>query len=173
MPERYVIFSHGRDGEPWSRKITGLAEIARTEGYHADSLDYRGIDSPRDRVTKLVEHCQKLPGELVLVGSSLGGYVAVAAASLLHARGVFLLAPALLMEGLPPLRKGLIDCPTTIVHGWRDAIVPPEHSVEFAKQYRARLHLLDTAHRMYDQLQTINYFFEHFLVAIDMQFGYR
>ena len=39
--------------------------------------------------------------------------------------------------------------------------------------YRARLHLLDTDHRMYDQLQTINYFFEHFLVAIDMQFGYR
>jgi pimeloyl-ACP methyl ester carboxylesterase len=173
MPERYVIFSHGRDSEPWSRKITGLAEIARTEGYHADSLDYRGIDSPRDRVAKLVEHCQKLPGELVLAGSSLGGYVTVAAASLLHARGVFLLAPALLMEGLPPLRQGVIDCPTTIVHGWRDTVVPPEHSVEFARQYRATLHLLDTDHRMYDQLQTINYFFEHFLVAIDMRYGYR
>ena len=72
--------------------------IARSEGYRADSLDYRGIDSPRERITKLVEHCQKLPGDLVLVGSSLGGYVAVAAASLLHARGVFLLAPALCME---------------------------------------------------------------------------
>ncbi|HVO00091.1 MAG TPA: alpha/beta fold hydrolase [Steroidobacteraceae bacterium] len=173
MPERYVIFSHGRDSEPWSRKLTGLAEIARTEGYHADSLDYRGIDHPRDRVTKLVEHCQKLPGELVLAGSSLGGYVTVAAASLLHARGVFLLAPALLMEGLPPLREGLIDCPTTIVHGWRDTVVPPEHSVQFARQYRATLHLLDTDHRMYDQLQTINYYFEHFLVSIDMRYGYR
>ena len=173
MPERYVIFSHGRDSEPWTRKITGLAEIARTEGYRADSLDYRGIDSPRERVTKLVEHCQKLPGELVLAGSSLGGYVAVAAASLLHARGVFLLAPALLMDGLPPLRAGVIDCPTTIVHGWRDTVVPPEQSVEFARQYRATLHLLDTDHRMYDQLQTINYFFEHFLVAIDLRSGYR
>ena len=139
MPERYVIFSHGRDSEPWTRKITGLAEIARSEGYRADSLDYRGIDSPRERVTRLVEHCQKLPGELVLVGSSLGGYVAVAAASLLHARGVFLLAPALLMDGLPPLRAGVIDCPTTIVHGWRDTVVPPEQSVEFARQYRATL----------------------------------
>jgi pimeloyl-ACP methyl ester carboxylesterase len=168
-----VIFSHGRDSEPWTRKITGLAEIARTEGYRADSLDYRGIDSPRDRVTKLVEHCQKLPGELVLAGSSLGGYVAVAAASLLHARGVFLLAPALLMAGLPPLRPGVIDCPTTIIHGWRDTVVPAEQSVEFARQYRATLHLLDTDHRMYDQLQTVNYFFEHFLVAIDLRLGYR
>ena len=62
MPERYVIFSHGKDGEPWSRKISGMADIARAEGYRADSLDYRGIDSPRERITKLVAHCQKLPG---------------------------------------------------------------------------------------------------------------
>jgi pimeloyl-ACP methyl ester carboxylesterase len=173
VPERYVIFSHGKDGEPWSRKISGLAEIARAEGYRADSLDYRGLDTPRERVTKLVEHCQKLPGELVLVGSSLGGYIAVAAASLLHARGLFLLAPALLHAELPPLRPGVIDCPTTIVHGWRDTVVPPEHSIEFARQYRASLHLIDSDHRMYDQLQMINYFFEHFLIAIDLRLGYR
>jgi pimeloyl-ACP methyl ester carboxylesterase len=173
VPERYVIFSHGKDGEPWSRKISGLADIARAEGYRADSLDYRGIDSPRERVTKLVEHCQKLPGELVLAGSSLGGYVAVAAASLLHARGVFLLAPALLMDGLPPLRQGVIDCPTTIIHGWRDTVVPPEHSFEFARQYRSTVHMLDTDHRMYDQLQNVNFLFEHVLAAIDLRFGYR
>ena len=173
MPERYIIFSHGQEGEPWSRKISGLAETARSEGYRADSLDYRGIDSPRDRVTKLVEYCQKLPGELVLVGSSLGGYVTVVAASLLHARGVFLLAPALLMEGLPPLRDGVIDCPTTIIHGWRDTVVPPEHSVQFAKRYRATLHLLDTDHRMYDQLQNVNFLFEHFLADVDLKLGFR
>ncbi len=173
MPERYVIFSHGKDGEPWSRKISGMAEIARAEGYRADSLDYRGLNTPRERITKLVEHCQKLPGELVLVGSSLGGYIAVAAASLLHARGLFLLAPALLLDELPPLRQGLIDCPTTIVHGWRDTVVPPEQSVEFARQYKATLHLLDSDHRMYDQLQTINYYFENFLIAIDLRLGYR
>jgi pimeloyl-ACP methyl ester carboxylesterase len=173
VPERYVIFSHGKDGEPWSRKISGMAEIARAEGYRADSLDYRGLNTPRERITKLVEHCQKLPGELVLVGSSLGGYIAVAAASLLHARGLFLLAPALLMSELPPLRKGVIDCPTTIVHGWRDEVVPPAQSVEFAREYKATLHLLDSDHRMYDQLQTINYYFENFLIAIDLRFGYR
>ena len=50
------MFSHGKDSEPWGRKITGLAEIARTEGYDVDSVDYRGIDTPRDRVAKLIEH---------------------------------------------------------------------------------------------------------------------
>jgi len=84
-----------------------------------------------------------------------------------------LLAPSLLMDDLPRLRKGVIDCPTTIVHGWRDTVVPPTHSIAFARKYQATLHLLDTDHRMYDQLQTINHFFAHFLVAIDLRLGFR
>ncbi len=171
MPDRHVIFSHGKDGEPWSRKIKGLVEIARAEGYHADSLDYRGIDSPRERVAKLVAYCQRLPGELVLAGSSLGGCVSVAAASLLHARGVFLLAPALLMEGLPPLRPRVIDCPTTIIHGWRDEVVPLEQSITFAREYRATVHILDTDHRMYDRLAIVNHLFEQFLIDLDLREG--
>src|SRR5205814_99741 len=81
-----------------------LAEVARSEGYLAHSVDYRGIDEPRARVARLVDFCKELTGDLVLVGSSLGGYVAVTSASLLHARGVFLMAPALYMQGLPELR---------------------------------------------------------------------
>src|SRR5579872_2380876 len=117
---RHVVFSHGKESGPWGRKISSLAEVARSEGYEAHSVDYRGLDDPRQRVARLVEFCKELAGDLVLVGSSLGGYVAVASASLLHARGIFLMAPALFLEGLPPLRSaGLLDCPTTVVHGWR------------------------------------------------------
>ncbi len=92
---------------------------------------------------KLTEVCKTLSGDLVLVGSSLGGYVTVAAASLLHARGAFLMAPALYLEGLPPLRERLLDCPAAIVHGWRDQVVPLEHSIRFAREYGASVHLLD------------------------------
>lgn len=126
--DRYVVFSHGKDAGPWGVKITALAGNARSEGYEVESVDYRGIDDPRERVHKLVEFCKELKGDLVLCGSSLGGYVSVAAASLLHARGVFLMAPALTMPGLPPLREKLLDCPTTIVHGWKDDVVPVEQS---------------------------------------------
>jgi hypothetical protein len=52
-------------------------------------------------------------------------------------------------------------------------VVPPAHSIAFARKYRSTLHLLDTDHRMYDQLQTINHFFAHFLVAIDLRLGFR
>jgi pimeloyl-ACP methyl ester carboxylesterase len=165
---RHVVFSHGQESGPWGRKITALAEVARSEGYEAHSVDYRGIEAPRARVAKLVDFCKELAGDLVLVGSSMGGYVAAASASLLHARGVFLLAPALYLEGLPELRAGSLDCPAAVVHGWRDEVVPFEHSVRFAQGYRAALHLLDSDHRLYNQIRVIQHLFEYFLIALDL-----
>jgi pimeloyl-ACP methyl ester carboxylesterase len=165
---RHVVFSHGQESGPWGRKISALAEVARSEGYESHSVDYRGIDEPRARVAKLVDFCKELSGDLVLVGSSMGGYVAVASASLLHARGVFLMAPALYMEGLPVLRRGILDCPASIVHGWLDEVVPVEHSVRFAQTYRAALHLVDGDHRLHNQIRVIQYLFEYFLIALDL-----
>jgi pimeloyl-ACP methyl ester carboxylesterase len=165
---RYVVFSHGQESGPWGRKISALAEIARAEGYDAHSVDYRGIDEPRARVARLVDFCKELAGDLVLVGSSLGGYVAAASASLLHARGVFLMAPALYLEGLPPLRSALLDCPTAVVHGLRDEIVPYEHSVRFAHTHHCALHLLESDHRLHNQVRVIQYLFEYFLIALDL-----
>jgi pimeloyl-ACP methyl ester carboxylesterase len=94
--------------------------------------------------------------------------VTVSAASLLHARGAFVMAPALYMEGLPPLRERLLDCPTVIVHGWNDTVVPVEHSVRFAREYSAALHLLDGDHQLHDQLRFIKYLFEYFLIGLDL-----
>ena len=165
---RHVVFSHGKESGPWGKKISSLAEVARSEGYEAHSVDYRGLDDPRQRVAKLVEFCKELSGDLVLVGSSLGGYVAVASASLLHARGVFLMAPALYVPGLPELREGGLDCPATVVHGWRDDVVPFEHSVRFARATRAALHLLESDHNLHNQIRVIQYLFEYFLIALDL-----
>jgi len=167
-PGRHVVFSHGKESGPWGRKISSLAEVARSEGYEAHSVDYRGIDDPRQRVARLVEFSKELSGDLVLVGSSLGGYVAVASASLLHARGVFLMAPALYMPGLPELRPSVLDCPATVVHGWRDDIIPFDHSVRFAQAYRAALHLLESDHNLHNQIRVIQYLFEYFLIALDL-----
>src|ERR1700686_872255 len=74
---RHVVFYHGQESGAWGRKISALAEVARSEGYVAHSVDYRGIEEPRARVAKLVDFCKELAGDLVLVGSSLGGYAAV------------------------------------------------------------------------------------------------
>ena len=168
MAKRYVVFSHGKDSGPWGRKITALADVARSEGYEVESVDYRGMETVKARSDRLIEVCKSLSGDLVLVGSSLGGYVAVTASSLLHTRGAFLMAPALYVEGLPPLRERVLDCPAAIVHGWRDEVVPFEHSVRFAREYSASLHLLDSDHQLHDQLRFIKYLFEYFLIGLDL-----
>ena len=165
---RHVVFSHGQESGPWGVKISALAEIARSAGYNAHSVDYRGIADPRVRVAKLVDFCKELTGDLVLVGSSMGGYVSVASASLLHARGVFLMAPALYLQGLPGLPAGLLDCPAAVVHGWRDDVVPYEHSVRFSQRYHSALHLLESDHNLRDQIRLIQYLFEYFLIALDV-----
>lgn len=167
-PQRHVVFSHGQASGPWGRKITALAEVVRSEGYVAHSVDYRGIDGPRERIARLAEYCKDLSGDLVLVGSSLGGYVTVASASVLHARGIFLMAPALYFPQLPPLRAGIVDCPTVAVHGWGDEVVPYAHSVRFAESCRAALHLLDGDHKLHNQLRVIQNLFEYFLIALDL-----
>lgn len=166
--QRHVVFSHGQASGPWGRKITALAEVVRSEGYQAHSVDYRGLDSPRERIARLADYCKELTGDLVLVGSSLGGYVTVASASVLHARGIFLMAPALYFPELPPLRAGIVDCPTAIVHGWHDAVVPFEHSVRFAQTCRAALHLLESDHNLHNQIRVIQNLFEYFLIALDL-----
>jgi fermentation-respiration switch protein FrsA (DUF1100 family) len=168
LPSRYVVFSHGKDSGPWGKKIIALTETAKAEGYTVESIDYRGIDSPEKRVERLVEGCRSLQGELVLVGSSMGGFVSMAAASFLHARGVFLMAPALYMPGLPELRQRVVDCPVEIVHGWHDDVVPLEHSMRFAREYGAALHLLDDDHGLHRSIRRIKHLFEYFLVAIDL-----
>lgn len=165
--KRYVVFSHGKESGPWGKKIIALADTARGEGYAVESIDYRGIDTVEGRVSKLVNSCQELQGELVLVGSSLGGFISTVASSFLHARGLFLLAPALYMEGLPVLRPRVVDCPVEIIHGWHDDVVPLEHSERFAREYGAALHVLNDDHRLQVSISRIKYLFEYFLITID------
>lgn len=168
MPSRHVVFSHGLESGPWGTKISAMAEVAKSEGWNADSVDYRGVSDPRDRVTRLLSFCRDLRGDLVLVGSSLGGYVAASASALLHARGLFLLAPAFYMPGIGELTAKPAPCPKTLVHGWRDEVVPVENSIRFAREHGATLHILESDHQLHSELSLVNYLFEYFLVALDL-----
>ena len=151
-----VVFSHGKESGPWGAKITAMAEVVRARGAAVESVDYRGMDDPLARVRKLIDTASPLAGRVVLVGSSMGGHVAAAAAAEVAPRGLFLLAPAFYMPGLEAYTPQQVACPTVIVHGWHDDIVPVEHSVRWAREHAAALHVLDSDHRLEDQLPTIN-----------------
>ena len=158
-----VIFSHGQESGPWGSKIRAMAEMVREMGCTADSVDYQGIASPTDRVRKLIAECGEIDDPFVLVGSSMGGHVATAAAAELNALGLFVLAPSYFMEGYEYLTAEPPKLPICIVHGWRDDIVPVENSIRFASSCKATLHLVDGDHRLTGNIDEINQYLKQFM----------
>jgi len=158
-----VIFSHGQESGPWGSKIRSMSELAKGLGCDVDSIDYQGISDPSERVEKLVHECADINDALILVGSSMGGHVATAAASTLGAAGLFVLAPAYFMEGYEELTPPPPAMPICIVHGWHDDIVPVENSIRYARECSATLHLVDGDHRLTDNISEINEYLERFI----------
>ncbi len=163
MSEQYIVFSHGQDGEPWGTKIVAMAEVARRPGLTVESVDYRNMADPAARVEKLLEVCKKLPGELILVGSSLGAHVCTTVSTQVMTRGLFLLAPAFFMPGYERYTPPPPACPVDIVHGWNDDIVPVDNSIRYARQYKCALHLLDSDHRLSANINDIRALLDRFL----------
>jgi alpha/beta superfamily hydrolase len=164
---KHVCFSHGQESGPWGTKIRAMAEIVQLAGWSVESLDYQGMQDPLARVEKLVAYCQRQREPSVLVGSSMGGYVALAAAARTGAQGLFLLAPALYMPGYEEFMPDPPDCPTTIVHGWRDDIVPWQGSVRFGNETGARLIMVEGDHRLTANIAMINELLVLFLGELD------
>jgi pimeloyl-ACP methyl ester carboxylesterase len=168
-----ILFSHGQESGPWGSKIKQLAQVAEGLGFEVDSVDYQGIESPELRVEKLLgvighDH------NVILVGSSMGGYVSMVAASKLATskkgvKAVFLLAPALYMPGYAvqdyPLDGDLVE----IVHGWSDEVIGVEHSIKFAQASKCSLHLIDGDHRLKSSITTVISLFERFLLGLDQE----
>ena len=161
-----VVFSHGGESGPWGKKITAMAALVRELGHIAESVDYRGLDEPAMRVEKLVAAAAQLPRPIVLVGSSMGGHVSAAAVPRVAPIGVFLLAPAFYMSGFEAYTPQDVPCPTAIIHGWQDDIVPVENSIRWAREHRAALHVLDADHRLEDQIEPICTLLEWFLASL-------
>ena len=161
-----MVFSHGKESGPWGSKITAMAEVVRGRGLAVESVDYRGIDDPTQRVEKLLGVVRELQGPLLLVGSSMGGHVAAAAAAPSKAAALFLLAPAFYMRGFEQYTPQDVSVPTAIVHGWHDVVVPVENSIRWAREHRATLHLLDSDHRLEDQIDAICVLLSSFLAAL-------
>jgi pimeloyl-ACP methyl ester carboxylesterase len=162
-----VVFSHGKESGPWGSKITAMAAAVRDLKVEVESVDYRGIDDPAARVAKLVDTAAGLEGPLVLVGSSMGGHVSAAAAARAQARGLFLLAPAFYMPGFEVHTPRDVSCPTVIVHGWRDDVVPVDNSIRWAREYRAALHILESDHRLEDKIEEICRLLRSFLTDLN------
>jgi pimeloyl-ACP methyl ester carboxylesterase len=164
-----AYFSHGKESGPWGTKIRRLAPIAEAAGYDVESIDYTDTMDPDRRADRLSEILADDKGEFVLVGSSMGGYVSVAAAEQHPARGIFLMAPALYIPGWARQEYHPRSARLEIVHGWSDAVIPPEHSIRFAGEIDCSLHLISGDHALNSSLNEIEALFENFLRTLDQQ----
>ena len=161
-----IYFNHGKESGPWGTKIIALAAIARQKGFRVVSPNYSNQPDPDTRIEELLN--LRLPDSefTVLVGSSMGGYVATVASQIITPVGLFLMAPAFYLPGYkdqsptPHARK------TVIIHGLKDEIVPVENSIRFAREHSTELHLIDGDHSLNDQLPKIEMLFGLFLDEI-------
>lgn len=161
-----VLFAHGKESGPWGSKIQHLARIAERHGAKTLSPDYSAFADPDERVRYLLGLSLIPHDGLVMVGSSMGGYVSTVASQTLRPLGLFLMAPAFYIPGYAnpsPVSGAQRTC---VVSGWNDEVIPVEHSVRFAQAHRTELHLLDSDHRLASVLDEVGGLFERFLVRV-------
>jgi len=127
-----VVFSHGKESGPWGSKITTLSNVASDMGFGVESIDYQDLDCPEARLARLKEFIAEKCNDVVLVGSSMGGYVSLAAASQISARGVFLMAPALYLPNYE-IQRFPYDGYVSLVHDLSTRRFPYGSCTVFAK----------------------------------------
>ena len=161
-----VYFSHGRESGPWGSKIKRLAAIAEEHECEVNCIDYTDLPDPDLRVDRLVNILKNEEDNFLLVGSSMGGYVSLVAAEQVKAKAIFLLAPALYMQDYQWQEYRAHSSRIEIVHGWSDDVIPPEHSIRFAKEANCSLHLISGDHRLNSSLNIVENIFKQFLCTV-------
>ena len=106
---------------------------------------------------KMIENEQT--DDLILAGSSMGGFIATVAATRFKVRGLFLLAPALYRPHYPQYEYDVLADSVTVVHGWFDEVAPPGASIKFASTGNYPLHMLVDGHSLGESLGVIGSYF--------------
>lgn len=168
----HICFIHGKESGPWGNKGQLLSGIAHQLGYEYSALNYLTADNPDDpesRLQMLLEYLSetRIPEkELVLAGSSMGGYIAARATQHYPAVGLFLMAPALGIESYPSQWPEMNARERFIIHGLFDSVIPWSHSNDAAQKTDTPIHLLADDHRLSDSLNIIEEDFRSFLSRI-------
>ena len=169
MSRTLVVFAHGKESGPWGSKIQALAAVARGRGAAVESPDYRDLDNADARVARLLALSLPPHEKLVLVGSSMGAYVATVAAMQLKPAGLFLMAPALYLARPEYAVQRLTAqaTHTSIVMGWNDDLIPVANVLRFAEAQRLPLLLVDDGHRLSASQPVLNERFARLLAQVD------
>ncbi len=165
--KKLVIYNHGKDSIPWGEKAIALAEVAKRRGFMIISPDYQASNDPDVRVKQLLAMDLSAFQDIVLVGSSIGAYVATVTSEIIKPKGLFLIAPAFYLPGYQCTQFNPYADLIEVFHGWEDEVVPPENAWRFCQQHRASLHLYNADHRLLSILPIMADAFDRFLDGCD------
>ncbi|WP_309043963.1 YqiA/YcfP family alpha/beta fold hydrolase [Marinobacter sediminicola] len=169
----HVFLSHGLESGPGGTKIQALKALAESfENVRAHAIDHRSTKDPAARLTQMQDAIAASganPRNIILAGSSMGGWVCAQTSEQTPVLGCFLLAPALAMEGYPQSSPRIQAKHVQIIHGWDDDVVPPMPVIELARKQALPTLLLPDGHRLANSLERITNEFEGFLSRAGIQ----
>ena len=171
----HCILSHGFESGPDATKVSALAEAAEVLGWTFERPDYTDLDAQHDiselgnvpaRIERLLGLAQEAArhGPLVLAGSSLGAYISGLVSLQVPVAGLFLMAPPIRMGTAHPLDAAPV--PTSIIHGWRDELIPADEVMMWAQARRDRLVMLDDSHRLTEHVESSKLAFAALLAGL-------
>jgi predicted esterase len=166
MDQPVIYFSHGMESSPKGTKIRVLSKVAESHGYSHESIDYTDTFDPDIRAERLIRICQEDSRNKIFVGSSMGAYVSLCACKKIKTNGLFLMAPALYLPGYKQQEFNVTSDFISVIHGFRDEVIPFEHSIRFSKQHLCDLHLINSDHRLNDRIKDIEILFKYFLIKM-------
>lgn len=143
-----LLFLHGLESGPHGAKYQAL----RTAFGDVISPDCSGISDPQQRLQIILREIGQLPEEWLVVGSSMGGLMALLLQQTVPERiaGLLLCAPALHRPAAEGLTAENLP-PTLIIHGRRDRIVP----IAASRRFGVPLLEVDDDHRLGNSLSLI------------------
>jgi len=160
-----LLFFHGLESGPRGRKVQAF----EAAGHRVRSPDMRGLDLAARlpvATAALDEACAAVGRPPIVVGSSYGGITAVLVAMAVAARatplrlpGLVLAAAALELPEPPVLAIGVerldAGCPTILVHGLRDDVVPIAWSRRYAARTGSALWEVDDDHGLGSSVEVL------------------
>jgi pimeloyl-ACP methyl ester carboxylesterase len=167
----HVILSHGLESSPDATKATALANVAEGLGWTTQRPDYRDLDAigklgdVLGRIERLGAIAAGISGPLVLAGSSMGAFVSARVSLRQPVRGLFLMAPPIVLEGFD-IRLEAASVPTRIVHGWDDELIPALEVARWANARKDHAVFVDDSHRLAAHVDFCAQEFGRFLQAL-------
>lgn len=168
----HIFLSHGLESGPGSTKIQALKTMAESfENVKVQAIDHRSSKDPAVRLAQMQDAIKASGADssnIILAGSSMGGWVCAQTSSLAATLGCFLLAPALAMPDYPQSSPRIQAKHVQIIHGWDDDVVPPLPVIELARQQALPMLLMPDGHRLAESLERVTEEFRAFLFRIGL-----